>query len=51
MDEQRFVVTDRVWRLSLVAHLPGKTSDAGVTAKNNRLFQEAVFWRVRTGSP
>ena len=50
MNEQRFVVTDQVWR-RLEAHLPGKVSDAGVTAKNNRLFLEAVFWRVRTGSP
>ncbi|SEL47667.1 Transposase [Roseovarius azorensis] len=50
MNEQRFVVTDQVWQ-RLEPHLPGKTSDAGVTAKDNRLFLEAVFWRVRTGSP
>lgn len=50
MNEQRFVVTDRVWR-RLKPHLPGKASDAGATAKDNRLFLEAVFWRVRTGSP
>lgn len=50
MDEQRFVVTDQVWR-RLEPYLPGKACDAGVTAKNNRLFLEAVFWRVRTGSP
>jgi len=35
----------------LEPHLPGKVGDAGVTAKDNRLFLEAVFWRVRTGSP
>jgi len=29
----------------------GKASDAGATAKDNRLFLDAVFWRVRTGSP
>ena len=50
MNEQRFVVTDRVWE-RLEPHLRGKASDAGATAKDNRLFLEAVFWRVRTGSP
>ena len=50
MDEQRFVVSDVLWR-RLEPHLPGKISDAGASAKDNRLFLEAVFWRVRTGSP
>ena len=50
MDEQRFVVSDLLWK-RLEPHLPGKASDCGVTAKDNRLFLEAVFWRVRTGSP
>ena len=31
--------------------LPGKVSDRGVTAKDNRLFIEAVMWILRTGSP
>ena len=31
--------------------LPGKTTDRGVTAKDNRLFLEAVLWIARTGSP
>ena len=30
---------------------PGKEGDAGVTGKDNRLFLEAVLWRVRTGLP
>ena len=30
--------------------LPGKAADRGVTAKDNRLFVEAVLWRDRTGS-
>ena len=30
---------------------PGKASDRGVTAKDNRLFVEAVLWIARTGSP
>lgn len=31
--------------------LPGKATDPGVTAKDNRLFLEAVLWIARTGSP
>ena len=50
MDEQRFVVSEGVWA-RLEPHLPGKKSDSGATAKDNRLFLEAVLWRVRTGSP
>ncbi len=33
------------------AMLPGKPGDCGVTAKDNRLFVEAVLWIARTGSP
>ena len=50
MNEERFVVSDMLWR-RLEPHLPSKISDAGATAKDNRLFLEAVLWRVRTGSP
>jgi transposase len=49
-NDWRFVVTDDLWT-RLEEYLPDKLSDAGVTAKDNRLFLEAVFWRVRTGSP
>jgi putative transposase len=31
--------------------LPGKAGDPGTTAKDNRLFIEAVLWIGRTGSP
>jgi len=31
--------------------LPGKPTDRGVTAADNRLFLEAVLWILRTGSP
>jgi putative transposase len=31
--------------------LPGKASDRGVTAHDNRLFVEAVLWIPRAGSP
>jgi len=30
--------------------LPGKASDCGVTARDNRLFLEAILWTARTGS-
>ncbi len=31
--------------------LPGKAGDPGTTAKDNRLFVEAVLWIARTGAP
>ena len=31
--------------------LPGKKSDPGCTARDNRRFVEAVLWIMRTGSP
>lgn len=31
--------------------LPGKKSDRGQTAADNRLFVEAILWIARTGSP
>ena len=31
--------------------LPGKPGDPGTTAKDNRLFVEAVLWIARTGAP
>jgi transposase len=50
MDQDRFGVCDAVWE-KIALLLPGKASDSGVTAKDNRLFLEAVLWRVRTGLP
>jgi transposase len=44
------VIGDQVWE-KVSPHLPGKATDCGVTAADNRLFLEAVLWRVRTGSP
>lgn len=32
-------------------HLPGRVGHVGVTAKDNRLFVEAVLYRYRTGMP
>src|SRR3712207_4096032 len=50
MDQDRFVVSDAVWA-KVAALLPGKATDPGATGKDNRLFLEAVLWRVRTGAP
>ena len=50
MDRDRFVVSDTVWE-KIEPLLPGRKSDRGVTAKDNRLFLEAVLWRVRAGLP
>ena len=49
MNEQRFVVSDVLWQ-RLKSHLLGKVSDAGATAKDNRLFLEAVLWRALTSA-
>ena len=50
LDRDRSVVGDAAWEK--VAPLPpGKPTDPGATAKDNRLFLEAVPWRVRTGVP
>ena len=46
----RTVLRDDQWR-RIEGFLPGKATDCGVTAKDNRLFVEAVLWIIRTGSP
>ena len=46
----RAVFRDDQWD-RIEGFLPGKSIDCGVTARNNRLFVEAVLWIVRTGSP
>jgi transposase len=43
-------LNDAQWA-QLAPLLPGKASDRGVTAKDNRLFVEAVLWVMRTGAP
>ena len=49
-ERSRFVVSDAAWE-KVAPLLPGKASDPGATARDNRLFLEAVLWRVRTGVP
>jgi len=46
----RFVISDAAWE-QVAPILPGKPGDRGVTAKDNRLFLEAVLWRTQTGLP
>lgn len=46
----RKVLRDEQWE-RIKDLLPGKATDRGVTAKDNRLFLEAVLWIGRTGAP
>jgi transposase len=50
LDRDRFVIKDDLWE-RIAPLLPGKASDSGVTAKDNRLFLEAILWRIRAGLP
>jgi len=50
MNADRTVLTDAMWA-RIEDMLPGKASDPGGTAADNRLFIEAVPVRFRTGSP
>ena len=47
---RRHDISDRVWEL-LEPLLPGGTGSVGRPASDNRLFINAVFWILRTGSP
>ena len=46
----RNVLSNAQWK-RIKEQLPGKKSDCGVTAKDNRKFVEAVLWIARTGAP
>ena len=50
LDRPRSAVSDPGWE-RIAPLLPGKATDPGATGKDNRLFLEAVLWRVRTGLP
>lgn len=47
---RRFALRDEQW-LKIEPLLPGRAGSVGVTAKDNRLFVEAVLYRYRTGAP
>ena len=47
---RRYALRDDQW--SCIEHLlPGREETVGVTAKDNRLFVEAVLYRYRAGIP
>jgi transposase len=47
---RRYAISDE--HFARIEHLlPGKPSDPGRTAANNRLFIDAVLWIARTGAP
>ena len=50
MRKERFVISDRSWAV-IEPLVPGTARDRGATAKDTRLFLEAVLWRVRVGGP
>jgi len=45
----RHAISDEKWE-RIKDLLPGKAGDAGVTAKDNRLFIDAVLWIAKTGA-
>jgi transposase len=47
---RRYALRDDQWD-RIKDFLPGKPGDVGVTAKDNRLFVEAVLYRYRAGIP
>ena len=47
---RRYALRDDQWD-RLKDKLPGREGDVGVTAKDNRLFVEAVLFRYRAGIP
>lgn len=46
----RHELTDRAWLL-IEPHTLGRPGTAGGTGEDNRLFVNAVVWRIRTGIP
>ena len=47
---RRYTLGDDQWE-RIEGLLPGRKETVGVTAKNNRLFVEAVLYRYRAGIP
>lgn len=49
--EKRYALRDDQWERLQTLGLPGQDGHVGVTAKDNRLFIEAVLYRYRAGIP
>ena len=47
---RRHAISDEHWE-RVKDFLPGQAGDPGVTAKDNRLFVDAVLWIAKTGAP
>ena len=47
---RRYELSDHEWE-RIAPLLPGKSSDCGVTAKDNRQFVNGVLWIARSGAP
>jgi len=47
---RRHEISDRQWD-AIKEFLPGKEGDPGRTAKDNRLFVNAILWLAKTGAP
>jgi transposase len=47
---RRYALREDQWE-RIKELLPGKEGDVGVTAKDNRLFVEAILYRYRAGIP
>ena len=50
MRARRYALREDQW-VAIEALLPGREGSVGVSAKNNRLFVEAVLYRYRAGLP
>src|SRR5262249_20021874 len=46
---RRHAISDEHWEC-IKGFLPGQEGDPGVTAKDNRLFVDAVLWIAKTGA-
>lgn len=47
---RRHAIAEEDWG-RIKGFLPGQEGDPGVTAKDNRLFVDAILWIGKTGSP
>ena len=50
MSLARYALTEQQWE-KIAGKLPGRADSVGVTAKDNRLFVDAVLYKFRAGVP